>query len=88
LIVSNTDPSQTKGSGDSLTGSVVGRETKILVLPRDSKGKRYYDENDKVKVRIQSPLREDLETEFEDENDSRYISYVYPQTRWPTLRDD
>jgi len=72
LIVGNIDPSQTKGSGNGLTGSVVGRETKILVLTRDSKGKRCYDENDKVKVRIQSPFSEELETEFEDENDDRY----------------
>ena len=79
LIVSNTDPSQTKASGDGLTGSVVGRETKILVLTRDSTGKRCYDENDKVKVRIQSPLSEELETEFEDENDGRYTVTFIPK---------
>jgi len=72
LIVSNNDPSQTEVSGDGLTEPVVGRETKILVRTRDSKGEQCYHENDQVKVRIQSPLGEELETEFEDENDGRY----------------
>jgi len=72
LIVSNTDPSQTEASADGLTEPVVRRETKILVLTRDSKGKQCYHENDQVKVRIQSPLGKELETEFADENDGRY----------------
>ena len=72
LIVSNTDLSQTEAFGDGLTEPVVGRETNISVVTRDSKGKLCYHENDQVKVRIQSPLGEELETEFEDENDGRY----------------
>jgi len=72
LIVSDTDPSRSVASGSGLTEPVVGRETEILVRTRDSKGKECYHENDQVKVKIQSPLDEELETKFENENNGRY----------------
>jgi len=72
LIVSNTDPSQTEASGEGLTEPVVYMETKVLVRTRDSAGNLYYHEYDQVKVKIQSPLGEELETAFEDENNGRY----------------
>ena len=72
LIVSETDPSRSVASGNGLTEAVVGRKTMILVCTRDSKGKQCYHENDHVKIKISSPLGEELETEFVDENNGRY----------------
>ena len=72
LNVSNTDPSQTAASIEGLTDPVVGKKTKILVRTRDSGGKQCYKEDDQVKVKIQSPLEEELETAFEDEKGGKY----------------
>ena len=79
LIVSNTDPSQCTARVEEPTESVVGRETKIVVRTRDANSKQCYQKDDQIKMKIQGPWGEEIETASEDKSDGRYEFSFTPE---------
>jgi len=79
LITSNTDPSRCTARVKGLTESVVGRETTILVRTRDSSSKQCYQKDDQVRMKIQSPLREEWKNASEHKSDGRYEFSFTPE---------
>ena len=79
LIVSNTDPSQCTARVEGPTESLVGRETKIVVRTRDSNSKQCYQKDDQIKMKIQDPWGEEIETASEDKSDGRYEFSFTPE---------
>jgi len=79
LITSNTDPSRCTARVKGLRESVVGRETTILVRTRDSSSKQCYQKDDQVRMKIQSPLREEWKNASEHKSDGRYEFSFTPE---------
>ena len=79
LIVSNTDPSRCTARVEGQTESVVGRETNIVVRTRDSSSNQCYQKDDQIKMKIQGPLGEEIETVPEDKSDGRYEFSFTPE---------
>lgn len=79
LIVSNTDPSRCTARVEGPTESVVGRETNIVVRARDSSSNQCYQKDDQIKMKIQGPLGEEIETVPEDKSDGRYEFSFTPE---------
>lgn len=80
LVVSDTDPSQCKAQGKGLKKLVVGEESNISVLTKDSRGDQCYDENDEVEINVQTPLGAELDKELKDTNDGEYEVTFTPES--------
>ena len=76
ILVTRTDPSMCLAEGHD---SETGKESKFVVITRDSEGLQCYQEDDQIKVDILTPEGDHLRTELKDSKDGKYIVTYTPQ---------
>ncbi|XP_074611184.1 tripartite motif-containing protein 2-like [Acropora palmata] len=75
ILVTRTDPSMCL---TEYYDSETGKESKFVVVTRDSEGLQCYQEDDQIKVDILSPEGNHLRTELKDSKDGKYIVTYTP----------
>ena len=76
ILVTRTDPSMCL---TEYYDSETGKESKFVVVTRDSEGLQCYQEDDQIKVDILTPEGDHLRTELKDSKDGKYIVTYSPQ---------
>ena len=76
ILVTRTDPSMCLAEYHD---SETGKESKFVVVTRDSEGLQCYQEDDQIKVDILTPYGDHLRTELNDSRDGKYIVTYTPQ---------
>jgi len=70
ILVTRTDPSMCL---TEYHDSEKGKESKIVVVTRDSEGLQCYQQDDQIKVDILTPEGDHLRTELKDSKDGKYV---------------
>lgn len=78
IVASKTDHSQSVAEGKGLNEAECGAEAHFTITTRDSKGNKFYHEDDQVTVTISSPLGEE-EVDVRKCNDSDYKANYKPR---------
>jgi len=78
IIASKTDHSQSVAEGKGLNEAECGAEAHFNITTRDSKGNKFYHEDDQVTVTISSPSGEE-EVDVRNCNDSDYTASYKPR---------
>jgi len=76
ILVTRTDPSMCL---TEYHDSEKGKESKIVVVTRDSEGLQCYQQDDQIKVDILTPEGDHLRTELKDSKDGKYVVTYSPQ---------
>ena len=76
ILVTRTDPSMCL---TEYHDSETGKESKFVVVTRDSEGLQCYQQDDQIKVDILNPEGDHLRTELKDSKDGKYIVTYTPQ---------
>ena len=76
ILVTRTDPSMCL---TEYHDSETGKESKIVVVTRDSEGLQCYQQDDQIKVDILTPEGDHLRTELKDSKDGKYVVTYTPQ---------
>ena len=76
ILVTRTDPSMCL---TEYHDSETGKESKFVVVTRDSGGLQCYQQDDQMKVDILTPEGDHLRTELKDSKDGKYIVTYTPQ---------
>ena len=80
VIASYTDPSKSAAEGNGLQEAEIGAEIGFTVTTRDSEGKLFYDEEDRVTVKIRSPKGEDGEIKPNHYQNGHYTVRYEPKS--------
>ena len=80
VIASYTDPSKSAAEGNGLQEAEIGAEIGFTVTTRDSEGKLFYDEEDRVTVKIRSPKGEDGEIKPKHFQNGLYTVHYEPKS--------
>ena len=80
VIASYTDPSKSAAEGNGLQEAEIGAEIGFTVTTRDSEGKLFYDEEDRVTVKIRSPKGEDGEIKPKHYQNGHYTVRYEPKS--------
>ena len=76
ILVTRTDPSMCL---TEYHDSETGKESKFVVVTRDSEGLQCYQQDDQIKVDILTPEGDHLRTELKDSKDGKYVVTYTPQ---------
>ena len=76
VLVTRTDPSMCL---TEYHDSKTGKESKFVVVTRDSEGLQCYQQDDQIKVDILTPEGDHLRTELKDSKDGKYLVTYTPQ---------
>ena len=76
ILVIRTDPSMCL---TEYHDSETGKESKFVVVTRDSEGLQCYQQDDQIKVDILTPDGDHLRTELNDSRDGKYVVTYTPQ---------
>ena len=76
ILVATTDPSMCLVEYHD---SENGKESKFVIVTRDSEGLQCYQQDDQIKVDILTPEGDHLRTELNDSRDGKYIVTYTPQ---------
>ena len=77
ILVTRTDPSMCLTEYHE---SETGKESKFVVVTRDSEGLQCYQQDDQIKVDILTPEGDHLRTELKDSKDGKYVVIYTPQS--------
>ena len=80
ILVTKTDSSMCL---IEVNDSVIGRESNVVVVTRDSDGLQCYQEDDEIKVDIFTTDGDHLKTELKDSKDGKYTVTYSPQCVGP-----
>ena len=76
ILVTRTDPSMCLAEYHD---SETGKESKFVIVTRDSEGLQCYQQDDQIKVDILTPEGDHLRTELKHSRDGKYIVTCTPQ---------
>ena len=76
ILLTRTDPSMCLAEYHD---SENGKESKFVIVTRDSEGLQCYQQDDQIKVDILTPGGDHLTTELNDRRDSKYVVTYTPQ---------
>ena len=76
ILVTRTNPSMCLAEYHD---SETGKESKFVVVTRDSEGLQCYQQDDQIKVDILTPEGDHLRTELKDSKDGKYVMTYTPQ---------
>ena len=77
VVIVTTDPLQSVAEGTGLQKVKLGSEAKFKVTTKDSDGNKFYDENDQIQVKVQSPSGEELTHVISTDKDGEYsVTYT------------
>ena len=80
VFETNTDPSQSSAEGRGLVEAEAGTENNFTVTTRDSKGSKWYYEQDQLTVIIRSQKGEEEETKIDDCKNGTYLVRYKPKS--------
>ena len=77
VVIVTTDPLQSVAEGRGLQEVKLGSEAKFKITTKDSDGNKFYDENDQIQVKVQSPSGEELTHVISTDKDGEYsVTYT------------
>ena len=80
VVVTRSDPSMCLAEGHD---SEAGKESKFVVVTRDSERLQCYQQDDQIKVDIFTPEGHHLKTKLKDSNDGKYTVTYTPKCAGP-----
>ena len=77
VVIVTTDPLQSVAEGTGLQEVKLGSEATFKITTKDSDGNKFYDENDQIQVKVQSPSGEELTHVISPDKDGEYsVTYT------------
>ena len=77
VVIVTTDPLQSVAEGPGLQEVNLGSEATFKITTKDSDGNKFYDENDQIQVKVQSPSGEELTHLISTDKDGEYsVTYT------------
>ena len=77
VVVSTTDPLQSRANGKGLREAEVGREASLTITTKDYERKQCYNQIDEIVVKVNSSSEELLDKKFEDNGNGEYsVTYT------------
>ena len=78
VVIRGTDPLRSLAQGKGLKEAEVGRDSNFTITTKDSEGKRCFNDDDQITVKVHSSARKELCSKIEDKEDGEYTVFYTP----------